>query len=79
MENNGGPCAGFGRSHYSLILRSYGWSHRGILKYNADLHGPVPIKMQLKALGLSEEEMRRLVENELAALHAKKKPGDANE
>lgn len=34
---------------------------------------------RLKALGLNEEQMRRLVENELAALHANKKPEDANE
>ena len=34
---------------------------------------------RMKTLGLSEEQMRRLVENELAALHAKNKSGDANE
>ncbi len=34
---------------------------------------------RLSALGLNEEEMRRLVENELAALQAKKESEDANE
>jgi len=34
---------------------------------------------RLKALGLNEEQMRRLVENELAALHAKEKSGNTNE
>lgn len=34
---------------------------------------------RLKTLGLNEEQMRRLVENELAALHMKTKSGDANE
>ena len=34
---------------------------------------------RMKTLGLSEEQMRRLVENELAALHAKNKSGNANE
>ncbi len=34
---------------------------------------------RLKSLGLNEEEMRRLVENELAALHAKNESGNANE
>lgn len=34
---------------------------------------------RLKMLGLNEKQMRRLVENELAALHAKNKSGDANE
>ena len=34
---------------------------------------------RLVSLKLNEEEMRRLVENELAALHAKNRSGDANE
>ena len=34
---------------------------------------------RLKSLGLSEEEMRRLVENELAALHATSRSGNSNE
>ena len=34
---------------------------------------------QLKSLGLSQEEMRRLVENELEALHALNRSGNFNE
>ncbi len=34
---------------------------------------------RLKVLGLNEEQMRRLVENELAALHAKNKSRETNE
>ena len=34
---------------------------------------------RLKSLGLNEEEMRRLVENELTALQEKTRSGDSNE
>ena len=34
---------------------------------------------RLKSLGLNEEEMRRLVENELAALHPQNRSGKSNE
>jgi GntR family transcriptional regulator len=34
---------------------------------------------RLKSLGLSEEEIRRLVESELATLHAQNKAGSSNE
>jgi len=34
---------------------------------------------RMKSLGLSEEEMRRLFENELAVSHVKNRSGDSNE